>query len=146
MSGEFATPVAVKRHRARPVPVRARINAAVAHLRSRLPSQEEALDALAQLRMPGTPDPDVRMRQLLGISAWSAVLGALGLIIAARVVFGIFTEMPLWYWFLIFAMGIPGVVATFTAFATLHKGRLPWKLMRFASAAEVLALVGTYFS
>jgi MFS family permease len=96
--------------------------------------------------MPGTPDPEVRLRRLLGVCAWSAVLGAVGLIIGARVVFGIFTEMPLWYWFLILVTGIPGVVATFAAFATLHKGQLPWKLLRAASAAEGLAFLATILS
>jgi hypothetical protein len=86
------------------------------------------------------------MRRLLGVSAWAGLLGIVGLVIGARVVFGIFTEMPLWYWFLIFVLGIPGVVATFTAFATLHKGQLPWKLLRAASAAEALALLATLLS
>jgi hypothetical protein len=164
MSGELATPVAVKRHaikrhrvrsnwtRGRFGPVAAHLSRLPSHLSrlpsplSRLPSQQETRDALAELRMPGTPDPDVRLRRLLGVCAWSALLGFVGLIIGMRVVFGIFTEMPLWYWTLLFLLGIPGVAATFAAFATLHKGQLPWKLMRAASAAEALVLLATLFS
>jgi MFS family permease len=112
---------------------------------SRLPSQQVA-HALTELRMPGTPDPEVRLRRLLGVCAWAMLLGLIGMMIAARIVFGIFTEMPLWYWTLIFLLGVPGIAATFAAFATLHKNHLPWKLLRAASAAEVLLLVATFIS
>jgi hypothetical protein len=154
MSGEFGTPVAVKRHRVRSNWTKivrsnwaqAAVLSPVAARLSRLPSQQEALDVLAELRMPGTPDPDVRLRRLLGVCAWSALLGFVGLIIGIRIVFGIFTEMPLWYWTLTFLLGIPGIAATVASFATLHKGRLPWKLLRAASAAEGLVLLATLVS
>jgi hypothetical protein len=139
MSGEFATPVAVKRHRAKSHRIRARSGSVAGRL-------ARVLDALAELRMPGTPDPDVRLRRLLGVSAWAALLGLIGLIIGMRIVFGIFTEMPLWYWTLIFLLGVPGVGATVAAFATLHKGQLPWKLLGAASAAETLTFVATIIS
>jgi MFS family permease len=149
MSGELATPVAVKRHRNRIRPNWTRTKAMfspVAARLSRLPSQQVALDALSELRMPGTPHPEVRLRRLLGVCAWAMLLGLIGMIIAARIVFGIFTEMPLWYWMLIFLLGVPGIAATFAAFATLHKSHLPWKLLRAASAAEALLLVATMLS
>jgi hypothetical protein len=54
--------------------------------------------------------------------------------------------MPLWYWFLLLVLGIPGVAATLVAFATLHKDRLPWKLLGIASVAETLVLLATIAS
>jgi hypothetical protein len=167
MSGELATPVATAKGRARLGSVRLRFSSAAARLsrlpsqitalpsrlpsqitaiRSRLPSEQVVRSTLAELRMPDTADPAVRQRRLLGASAWAFPLGLVGMFIGARIVFGIFTEMPLWYWFLLIVLGIPGVAATLAAFAILHKDRLPWQLLGIATAAETLVLLATIAS
>ncbi|NJC73702.1 hypothetical protein HC031_28865 [Planosporangium thailandense] len=157
MNGRIATPVAVNstpavprtkfRHRARvrPRSANALLRSATTRL-STVPWENLARQALADLRMPGTWDTEVRLRRLVGVSAWALLLGLVGLVLGARVLFGIFTAMPLWYVTLLFALGIPGVIATVGAFLTLHKGQLTWKLMGIASAAEVLTVAATLLS
>jgi hypothetical protein len=130
MSGKSATPTVATKTRSRFHPVGVRLS-------RRLPTQE-AREALADLRMPGTPDPEVRLRRLLGVCAWAAALGFIGLIIGLRIVFGMFTHIPMWYLLVAFALGVPGIAATVAAFATLHRDRLPWQLLGVATAAETL--------
>jgi hypothetical protein len=113
---------------------------------SRLSTQEKARGALAELRMPGTPDPDLRLRRLLGATSWAALLGFIGLIIGMRVVFGIFTTIPTWYLLVTCVLGLAGVACTVGAFATLHKGRLPWKLLGAATVIEAISFGATIFS
>ncbi|MGC9670995.1 hypothetical protein ACNTMW_31160 [Planosporangium sp. 12N6] len=134
MSGKSATTSAARpTSRFHPVSVRFK----------RLPTQQEARAALGELRMPGTPDPQLRLRRLLGVCAWAGTLGFFGLIIGMRIVFGIFTHIPGWYLAVTFTLGLPGIAATVVAFATLHKGRLPWKLLGVASAAEAVSFGAT---
>lgn len=168
-SGEIATPVAVNNSMAVTSPVavtktagahkarfrfrlRLRPDAAGALLRSaairlsRLPSEAIVRETLTDLRMPGTWETEVRLRRLVGVCAWALLLGLVGMVLGARVLFGIFTEMPWWYVTLLFALGVPGVLSTVGAFLTLHKGQLPWKLMGIASAAEALTVIATMLS
>ncbi|HEV7896561.1 MAG TPA: hypothetical protein VGP31_01780 [Planosporangium sp.] len=136
MSGKSATPTVATKSRSRFHPVAVRLS-------RRLPTHQEAREALSELRMPGTPDPEVRLRRLLGVCAWAAALGFIGLIIGLRIVFGIFTHIPTWYLIVTFTLGVPGIAATVAAFATLHKGRLPWKLLGVATAAESISFAAT---
>lgn len=169
MSGEIATPVAVNNsmavtnpvavtrtaggHKARfRLRIRLRPDAAGALLRSvairlsHLPSELIVREALTDLRLPGAWDTEVRLRRLVGICAWGLLLGLVGMVLGARVLFGIFTEMPWWYVTLLFALGVPGILATVGAFLTLHKGQLPWRLMGIASTAEALTVIATILS
>jgi hypothetical protein len=109
-----------------------------------IPAQQAARDAIVtHFRMPGTPDPDVRLRRLAGISAWAAVLGFGGLILSLRLVFGLFTTIAAWYPPAIFALGLVGIACTIGGFGSVHQRRLPWVLLGLATSAELIAFALT---
>jgi hypothetical protein len=106
---------------------------------SPVPAQRGARDTLAtRFRMPGTPDPAVRLRRLGGVAAWAAVLGFGGLILVLRIMIGLFTEIATWYLVVTFALGLIGIACTVGAFASVHQRRLPWLLLAGATLVEAL--------
>lgn len=109
---------------------------------SRVPAQQVARDALAnRFRMPGTPDPAVRLRRLLGVSTWAAVLGFGGLVVAVRIMIGLFTEIATWFMVTTFAFGLIGIACTVAAFASVHRPRLPWLLLGIATLVELICFL-----
>lgn len=136
-----APPAAAARAAARPA---AAIRAATEAL-SRVPAQQAARDALAtHFRMPGTPDPQVRLRRLAAVSAWAAVLGFGGMILVLRIMIGLFTDIATWYLVTTFALGLVGFASTVGAFASVHKQRLPWLLLGGATLAELICFAVTF--
>jgi hypothetical protein len=111
---------------------------------SKVPAQQAAREVLAtHFRMPGTPDPSVRLRRLAVVATWAAVLGFGGLFVALRIMFGLFTTIPAWYLLASFALGLVGIACTVGAFGSVHQRRLPWALLAVATAAEIACLVAT---
>jgi hypothetical protein len=109
-----------------------------------IPAQQAARDAIVtHFRMPGTPDPEVRLRRLAGVSAWAAVLGFGGLGLTARLMYGMFTTLAAWYPPAIFALGLVGLACTVGAFGSVHQRRLPWVLLGLATTAELIAFALT---
>jgi hypothetical protein len=111
---------------------------------SRGPAQQAAKEALAtNFRLPGTSGSNTRLRRLLGVSSWAAVLGFGGLVLVLRIMIGLFTTIAAWYLVLTLALGLVGITCTVGAFASVHKRRLPWLLLGGASAAELVAFAAT---
>jgi hypothetical protein len=109
---------------------------------SRVPAQQAARTTLAtRFRMPGTPDPAVRLRCLGGVAAWAAVLGFGGLIMVLRIMIGLFTQIANWYLVATFALGLVGIACTVGAFASVHQRRLPWLLLGAATLLEAVCFV-----
>jgi hypothetical protein len=122
----------------------AAIRAATERL-SRVPAQQAARDALTtHFRMPGTPDPKVRLRRLAAVSAWAAALGFGGLILVLRIMIGLFTDIATWYLVTTFALGLVGFACTLGAFGSVHKHRLPWLLLGAATLAELICFAATF--
>ena len=112
--------------------------------RVRVPAQQAARDVIVtNFRMPGTPDPSVRLRRLAGVSAWAAALGFGGLILALRIMFGLFTTIAGWYIPVIFPLGLVGIGCTVLAFGSVHQRRLPWLLLGAATVTELIAFTVT---
>jgi hypothetical protein len=112
---------------------------------SRVPAPQAARDALVtRFRMPGTADPSVRLRRLAGISTWAAVLGFAGMLIALRIMIGLFSTIPTWYLVVAFALGAVWIGCTLAAFGSVHRSRLPWILLGTATAAEAACIVATF--
>ncbi len=104
----------------------------------RVPAQRPAWDRLAaRFRMPGTPDPAVRLRRLCGVSVWAALLGFGGLLLVLRIMVGLFTEIATSYLVVTFALGLIGIGCTVGAFASVHQRRLPWLLLGGATLVEL---------
>jgi len=109
-----------------------------------IPAQQAARTAIVtHFRMPGTPDPDVRLRRLAGVSTWAAVLGFGGLVLSMRLVFGMFTVIAGWYPPAIFLLGLLGIACTVGAFGSVHQRRLPWVMLGLATSAEVIGFALT---
>jgi hypothetical protein len=85
-----------------------------------------------------------RMRQLMGVCGWAALLGGLGLVIGVRGFIGdLMGQAPGWYEPSMIVVGILGIGLTVSAFVTVNRGRLPYALLGAASAVLLTALFFT---
>lgn len=97
----------------------------------------------AGTRRPGSPrQPEApRLRQLMGVCGWAAVLGGIGLIIGLRGHIGILAgEPPTWYEPSFIIVGVIGILLTVGAFLTVHRRRAPWILLGTSSVALIVAM------
>jgi hypothetical protein len=91
-----------------------------------------------------TNDDRPRMRHLMTVSLWAALLGVVGLAIGLRGLIGVLAgDAAHWYEPTITTLGIVGIGLTIGGFATVHKATLSWVLMGAASATLVAALATT---
>lgn len=82
-----------------------------------------------------------RLRQLMGVCGWAAVLGGIGLIIGLRGQIGILTgEPPTWYEPSLIGVGIVGILLTVAAFLTVNRRRAPWIFLSSSSVALIVAM------
>ncbi|HEX6872974.1 MAG TPA: hypothetical protein VF163_17900 [Micromonosporaceae bacterium] len=88
--------------------------------------------------------PAPRLRQLMGVCGWAAVLGGVGLIIGIRGLFGVIgNDAPGWYEPLMTLTGLAGIGLTVGAFLTVRRPREPWLMLGLASVALVVGMVLT---
>lgn len=88
--------------------------------------------------------PEPRLRQLIGVCGWAAVLGGIGLMIGVRGYFGVLTgAAPSWYEPAFAIFGLAGVALTIGAFLTVHRARPPWIMLGLSSASLVIVMVLT---
>ena len=84
--------------------------------------------------------PQPRLRQLMGVCGWAAVLGTIGLVIAVRGFIGdLMGIAPGWYEPSMIIVGIAGIGLTVSAFVTVHRPKLPYTLL---GAASFLLAIG----
>ena len=85
-----------------------------------------------------------RLRQLIGVCGWAAVLGGVGLVIGIRGLIGLVVASPRgWFEPTMIAIGTIGIGLTVGAFITVNRRRTPWILLSFSSVALVVAMVLT---
>jgi hypothetical protein len=85
-----------------------------------------------------------RMRQLMGVCGWAALLGGLGLVIGIRGFIGdLMGQAPGWYEPTMIIVGILGIGLTVSAFVTVNRGRLPYALLGAATGVLLTALFFT---
>jgi hypothetical protein len=88
--------------------------------------------------------PQPRLRQLVGVCAWAALLGVFGLAVGIR---GFLAELlgdaPGWYEPSMIIVGMVGIGLTVGAFVTVHRHRMPYVLLTVATAALGYAVVLT---
>lgn len=88
--------------------------------------------------------PEPRLRQLMGICGWAAVLGGVGLVIGIRGLIGVLAgDPPGWFEPAIIIAGMAGIGLTVGGFLTVHKNRAPWALLGGASLALIVAMILT---
>jgi hypothetical protein len=94
-----------------------------------------------QLRRPAPGDRVPRLRQIMGICGWAAVLGGIGLVIGIRGFVGILAgDAAPWYQPALAISGATGILLTVTSFLTAHLRRIPWALLGSASVVLMVAM------
>jgi hypothetical protein len=93
-----------------------------------------------RFRLPREDDPSPRTGRLLGLCAWAAALGLLGLIPGGRLGVAVAANLPMpaWYAPVSLTIGVLGVAGIAAGFAAVHRYRLPLILFT-ASTALLLA-------
>jgi hypothetical protein len=88
--------------------------------------------------------PEPRLRQLMGVCAWAAVLGGIGLVVGVRGLIGVLTANPPgWYEPAVSVVGLTGIALTVAAFLTVQRRSLPFALLGAATAVLAVALILT---
>jgi hypothetical protein len=89
-------------------------------------------------------DPGPRLRQLMGVCGWAAVLGGVGLVLGIRGLLGIAThKAPSWFEPAMSVTGVVGIAFTVGAFLTVQRPRAPWIFLMAGSAVLAVAMVIT---
>jgi len=85
--------------------------------------------------------PEPRLRQLMGVCGWAAVLGGVGLVIGIRGFIGVLAdEPPTWYEPSMMAVGVIGIALTVGAFLTVQFRTTPWIMLSSSSIALIVAM------
>jgi hypothetical protein len=89
-------------------------------------------------------DRQPRLRQMLGVCGWAAVLGALGLVVGIRgFIADLMETTPGWYLPVLAVTGVVGIGLTVGAFATVQRRRMPYILLAAATVALAYAIMIT---
>jgi hypothetical protein len=82
-----------------------------------------------------------RLRQLVGVCVWAAVIGGVALITAIRAIIGaISATPPSWYEPWVIAVGLGGLALTVAAFVTVNRRWAPFALLGAASVLVIVAI------
>jgi hypothetical protein len=82
-----------------------------------------------------------RLRQLVGVCVWAAVIGGVALIIGIRAVIGsISATPPSWYQPWVIGVGLTGLALTVAAFVTVNRRWAPFALLGAASVLVIVAI------
>jgi hypothetical protein len=89
---------------------------------------------------PDTKQPPAPGR-LVGLCAWAAVIGIIGLVLAIRSAFAIISGAPGWFAPVAAIVGLIGFSSTLGAFVTARWRIAPWALLGVASLTIIVALI-----
>lgn len=103
--------------------------------RRRIVRQRVAGALTVRFRLPAADDPAPAQNHLAGVCGWAAVLGLAGMVTALRAFIALVGHSPPWYAPTVIGVGVLGILSTIGAFASVHRRRLPWILLSFATAA-----------
>ncbi len=85
-----------------------------------------------------------RLRQLMGVCGWAALLGVVGLVVGIRGFIGdLVGAAPSWYEPAMIAVGLVGIGLTVGAFITVQRRRMPYALLSGATVVLVYAMTLT---
>lgn len=85
-----------------------------------------------------------RLRQIMGVCGWAALLGAIGLIVAVRgFIADLMDETPNWYEPMMIGVGLTGITLTVGAFISVHRRRTPYILLSAATVVLAYAILLT---
>jgi hypothetical protein len=85
--------------------------------------------------------PEPRLRQLVGVCVWAAVIGGVALVTGIRALIGsLGAGPPSWYEPSVISVGLGGLALTVAAFATVNRRWIPFALLGAATVTLVVAL------
>ena len=100
--------------------------------------------APADQAAPPESRPEPRLRQLMGVCGWAAVLGGVGLVIGIRGLIGVIAgDPPGWFEPSMIVVGIVGIALTVGAIVTVGRRRAPWALLGASSLVLISAMILT---
>jgi hypothetical protein len=98
-----------------------------------------------RFRLPNADDPSPEPEKLLAMATWAATLGLIGLIPGGRLLLELLTGgSPVWYPAVTLAVGLLGLAAIAAAFASVHRRKLPWYGLIFATGLLIVNIVLVY--
>ncbi len=82
-----------------------------------------------------------RLRQMLGVCAWAAVLGIAGMVVGFRgFVAALMHETPSWYEPMMAGVGALGIILTVAAVVSVHRRHTPYLLLGAATVVLSYAI------
>ncbi|WP_415647676.1 hypothetical protein [Stackebrandtia soli] len=93
--------------------------------------------AVAGLR----PVQDLRMRRLMGVSAWALALASCGLLLGTIALLRMMAEVPAWFQPAFIGTGIFGLVLAIAAFLTVQFQRVPFLLLGASTVTLVIGII-----
>jgi hypothetical protein len=91
-----------------------------------------------------TKGREPRLRAVMGVCGWAAVLGGVGLVLGVRGLIGVLTKSaPGWFEPAMSLTGVVGIALTVGGFLTVHRRRAPWAFLAAASLVLIVAMVLT---
>lgn len=85
--------------------------------------------------------PDLRLRRLMGVSAWGLFLGIAGLVLGAIALFRLMGDMPGWFEPVFAGTGVFGLILVIASFITVRYRMIPWMLLSASSITFVIGVV-----
>lgn len=97
--------------------------------------------ARVTLAMRPAPVESPAPGRLVGLSAWAAVIGIVGLMLGVRSFFAVVSGAPGWFFPLAALTGLVGFASTVASFFAARQGTRPWILLGVATITIIFALV-----
>ena len=98
-----------------------------------------------RFRLPADSDAPPPVARIAGVAIWAAACAFTGLAPAARLWLAmLFGRPPGWYLPSAVAIGVLGMALVAAAFAAIHRARLPWYLLGFATVLLIANMALAY--
>lgn len=111
---------------------------------SRVVAQVRRVAQAGRVATAGGADAGPRLRQLMGVCGWAAILGGVGLVLGIRGLLGVFADdPPAWYEPYTITAGLLWLALTIGSFLTVRRAKAPWVLLTGASVSLAAAMVFT---
>ncbi len=111
---------------------------------SRQPAPSRAVARVRRVASAGAVDAGPRLRQLMGVCGWAAILGGVGLVLGLRGLVGVIADDPPgWYEPSTITAGLLWLALTIGSFLTVRRAKAPWVLLSGASVSLAVAMVFT---
>ena len=87
------------------------------------------------------PLPDMRIRRLIGVSAWALTLAVCGLLLGTVGLARTIGEEPAWFEPAFIGTGVFGLLLAIAAFATVQIQRVPWLLLGASTVTFAIGVI-----